>query len=166
MFRHANVAYVHPVAHDLQFVHSGRGYKRRPYGTGTLNCLYYDCLVGSHECLLLFTHPVAVSAFIISGLCVCTEMLRICVSYVSFGSKVKPRNFGWVAIGSALLFIFRSRLHFYSAGSEVNIVQVVLSGFSVILLCFVPAKTLCRYGCMYYLAALVLVCAYVVMSSV
>ena len=36
--------------------------------------------------------------------------------------------------------------------------QVVLSGFSVRLFCFVHATTLCRYGCMYFLAALVLVC--------
>ena len=36
--------------------------------------------------------------------------------------------------------------------------QVVLSRLSVRLFCFVPAKTVCRYGCMYFLAALVLVC--------
>ena len=35
--------------------------------------------------------------------------------------------------------------------------QVILSGFSVRLFCFVQANTLCRYGCMYVLAALVLV---------
>ena len=35
-------------------------------------------------------HPVAVSAFMICrGLCACTEM---CVLYVSFGSKVRPRT--------------------------------------------------------------------------
>ena len=33
-------------------------------------------------------------------------------------------------MGGALLFIVRSRLHVYSAGSGVNRVQVVLSGFS------------------------------------
>ena len=33
-------------------------------------------------------------------------------------------------MGSALLFIVRSRLLVYSAGSDVNIVHVVLSGFS------------------------------------
>ena len=38
----------------------------------------------------------------------------------------------------------------------MNRVQVVLSGFTVKLLCFVQAKTLCRYGCMYFFAALVL----------
>ena len=54
-------------------------------------------------------HPVAVSAFMICrGLCACTEMLWMCVLYVSFGSKVRPRTFGCVAMGSALLFIVRS----------------------------------------------------------
>ena len=100
------------------------------------------------------SHPVAVSAFMICrGLCACTEMLWMCVLYVSFGSKVRPRTFGCVAMGSALLFIVRSRLLIYSAGSGVNRVQVVLSGFSKSLFCFVQAKTLCRYGCMYFLAA-------------
>ena len=38
-------------------------------------------------------HPVAVSAFMICrGLCACTEMLWMCVLYVSFGSKVRPRT--------------------------------------------------------------------------
>ena len=91
----------------------------------------------------------------------------MCVLYVSFGSKVRPRTFGCVAMGSAVLFILRSRLLLYSAGSEVNRVQVVLSGFSVRLFCFIQAKTLCRYGCMYFLAALVHVDVDVmVMSSV
>ena len=60
-------------------------------------------------------HPVRVTAFMIcSGLCACSEMLWMCVLYVSFGSKV---------------------------------------------------KTLCRYGCMYFLAALVLVCVDVIVMS-
>ena len=42
--------------------------------------------------------------------------------------------------------------------------QVVLSGFSVRLLCFVQVKTLCMYGCMYFLAALLYVDV-MVMSS-
>ena len=54
--------------------------------------------------------------------------------YVSVASKVKPRTFGYVAMVSAVLFILRSRLLVYSAGSGVNRVQVVLSGFSVRLL--------------------------------
>ena len=82
----------------------------------------------------------------------------MCVLYVSFWSKVRPRTFGCVAMGSAVLFILISRLLLYSAGSGVNRVQVVLSGFSVRLFCFVQAKTLCRYGCMFLLAALVLLC--------
>ena len=55
----------------------------------------------------------------------------MCVLYVRFGSKVKPTTYGCVAMRSAVLFIFRSRLLLYSAGSGVNRVQVVLSGFSV-----------------------------------
>ena len=82
----------------------------------------------------------------------------MCVLYVSFGSNVRPRTFGCVATRSAVLFILRSRLFLYSAGSGVNRVQVVLSGFTMRLFCFVQAKTLCRYGCMYFLSALVLVC--------
>ena len=75
-------------------------------------------------------HPVAVSAFMIcGGLCACTEMLWMRVLYVSFGSRVRPRTFRCVAMGSALLCIFRSRLLVYSARSGVNRVQVVLSGF-------------------------------------
>ena len=54
----------------------------------------------------VYPHPVAVSDFMICrGLCACTEMLWMCVLYVSFGSKVRPRTFGCVAMGSALLFI-------------------------------------------------------------
>ena len=81
-------------------------------------------------------HPLK-SFMICRGLCACTEM---CLLYVSFGSKVRPRTFGCVAMGSALLFIVRSRLLVYSAGSGVNRVQVVLSGLSKRLFCLVQAK--------------------------
>ena len=67
----------------------------------------------------------------------CTEMLWMCVLYVSFGSKVRPRSFGCVTMGRALLFIVRFRLLVFSAGSAVNRVQIVLSGFSRRLFCFV-----------------------------
>ena len=60
----------------------------------------------------------------------------MCVLYVSFGSKVRPRTFGCVPMGNAVLFILRSRLLVYSAGSGENGVQVVLSG------CFVQTKTM------------------------
>ena len=64
----------------------------------------------------------------------------MCVLYVSFGSNVRPRTFGFVAMGISVLFILRSRLLLYSVGYRVNRVQVVLSGFSVRLFCFVHAK--------------------------
>ena len=111
-------------------------------------------------------HPLAVSAFMICrGLCSCTEMLWMCVLYASCGSKVTPRTFGCVAMGSTLLFIVRSRLLVYSAGSGVNRVQVVLSGYSKRLFCFVQANTFCRYGCMYFFAELVLGCVDVIVMS-
>ena len=152
--------------HDLRFVNAGRGCKRRPYRRGILQSRSHNCFIGSHECLLLLTHPVPVSALMICrGLCACTEILWMCVLYVSVWSKVRPRTFGCGAMGSALLFIVRSRLLVYSAGSGVNRVQVVLSGFSMRLFCFVQAKALGRYGCMYFLAALVLVCVDVIVMS-
>ena len=64
----------------------------------------------------------------------------MCVRYVSFGSKLWPRTFGCVVMRSAVVFILRPRLLLYSAGSGVNRVQVVLSGFSVRLFCFVQAN--------------------------
>ena len=47
----------------------------------------------------------------------------------------------------------------------MNGMQVVLSRFSMGLLCFVPAKTVCVYRCMYCWTALVLVCVYVMVMS-
>ena len=42
------------VLYNLQFINAGRGFKRRPYGGGIPQSRSHDCLVGSHECLLLF----------------------------------------------------------------------------------------------------------------
>ena len=88
----------------------------------------------------------------------------MCVLYVSFGFKVRPRTFGWVAMSSVVLFILSSRLHLYSEGSGEKRVQVVLSGFYVRLLCFIQ-ETLCRYGYMYLLVEHVLVCVDVMVMS-
>ena len=55
----------------------------------------------------------------------------MCVLYVRFGSKVMLKTFGCVAMGIAV-FILRSRLLLYSAGSGVNRVQDVLPGFSLV----------------------------------
>ena len=90
----------------------------------------------------------------------------MCVLYVNFGSNVRPTTLGCVAMGSAVLFILRSRLLVYYVGSGVNRVQVDLSGFSVRLYCFVRARTLCRHGCMYFFATLVLVCVDVMCGDV
>ena len=42
------------------------------------------------------------SFMICRGLCACTDMLCMCVLYVSFGSKVRPRTVGCVAMGNVL----------------------------------------------------------------
>ena len=47
----------------------------------------------------------------------------------------------------------------------MNRVQIVLSGFSMRLFCFVQEKTFCRYGCIYFLAALMLLCVDVMVMS-
>ena len=78
-------------------------------------------------------------SFVVAGVLVlrCCECIML---HVSVGSKVMPGTFGCVAMRSAVLFNFWSRLLLYSAGSGVNRVQVVLSGFSVRLLCGCPGK--------------------------
>ena len=43
------------VLHDVQLVYAGRECKRRPYGRGILQNRSHYCLVGSHECLVLFS---------------------------------------------------------------------------------------------------------------
>ena len=40
----------------------------------------------------------------------------MCVMYVSFGSKPRPIIFGCVVMGTAVLFVLRSRLLLYTAG--------------------------------------------------
>ena len=51
------------VLHDLQFVNAGRGCKRRPYGRGILQSRSHDCLIGSLECLRLFTPSCCCECF-------------------------------------------------------------------------------------------------------
>ena len=58
------------ILHDLQFV------MLLEDARGILQSRAHDSVIGSHKCLLLFTHPVAVSDFInCSGMCACTEMV-------------------------------------------------------------------------------------------
>ena len=107
-----------------------------------LMCMFASCM-----------HPVAVpnAAFCMTfGLLMLVEDARgdhmeeacsraglMTVLYVSFGSKVRRRTFGCIAMGGAVFFMLMSKLLLYSAGSGGNRVQVVLSRFSVRLFCFV-----------------------------
>ena len=52
-----------------------------------------------------------------------------------------------------------------SCGSSQCCVLHDLQFVNAGLFCFVQAKTLCMYGCMYFLAALVLVCVDVMSSA-
>ena len=49
----------------------------------------------------------------------------MCVLYVSFGSKVRPRTFGCVSMGSALLFIVGSRGCFVLSRQKLCVGMVV-----------------------------------------
>ena len=68
-------------------------------------------------------------------------------------------------MGSAVLFIFRSRFLVNYAGSGVNGMQVVLFGFSVRLLCFFHANLYVGTVVCISFAARVLVCVDVMMIS-
>ena len=68
-------------------------------------------------------------------------------------------------MGSVMLSICRCKLVLYSAGSGVNSVHVVMSGLSMRLLFLVHVYKCCRYGCMYNLATLLLVCVDVMVMS-
>ena len=75
---------------DARGDHMEEAYSR----AGLITALYVAMSVSF--CL---PHPVALSAFMICrGLCACTEMLCMCVLYVSFGSKIRPITFGYVAM--------------------------------------------------------------------
>ena len=96
-------------------------------------------------------HPVAASVFMIcSGLYACTEMLWMCMLYVNVGSKVRPRTFGCVAMGSALICIFRSRLLVYSAGSGMNTVHVFF--LDLVCACFFLSRQKLSVGMVVYIS--------------
>ena len=85
--------------------------------------------------------------------------MNVC-AVCEFWVEGKAQNLWVRCYGCTVLFILHSRLLLYSAGSGVNRMQVVLSGFSVRLFCFVQTKTVCRYGCMYFLAARACLCVW------
>ena len=51
------------ILHDLQLINSGRGCKSQPYGRGILQSRTHDYLIGSNECLFLFTTPCGCECF-------------------------------------------------------------------------------------------------------
>ena len=65
---------IHLAACDALYGKNATVISDTTYGRGTLQSRSHDCLIGSHECLLLFTPYVAVSDFIICSVLV----LRCC----------------------------------------------------------------------------------------
>ena len=65
------------ILHDLQFVNAGRGWKMRPYGKDILQSRSNDCLIGSHECFLMFT-PILLLRVFLSFAVDCVLVLRCC----------------------------------------------------------------------------------------
>ena len=77
--------------------------------------------------------PQCVDVSALSTLMVCFArfaVLFMWLVYVSLGSKVSPSIFGFLCVGSCVLFMFSVSVVEYSAGSGVNSV-VVLLAFSV-----------------------------------
>ena len=74
-----------------------------------------------------FPHPVAVSAFMICrGVCACTEMLWMCVLYVSFGSKVRPRTFGCVVLSGFSFVQAKTLCRYFLAALVLVCVDVIV----------------------------------------
>lgn len=75
---------------------------------------------------------VDVRALIILSVCLAfCAVFCMCDEYVSLGSKVTPRIFGFRVVGSMVSCICSERVVLYSAGSGVNSVVIVLEAFSV-----------------------------------
>ena len=80
--------------------------------------------------------------------------VEVCLRVLRCYECVLNASFGCATMGNTVYFVLRSRLLLYSAWSGVNRVQVVLSGFSVRLLCFLSRQKL--YVCMVLCGIMVL----------
>lgn len=71
----------------------------------------------------------------------------MCSEKVSFGSKVRPRIFGFMTVGMVWLLILSCKVVLYSAGSGVNRVACDFRGLSLRSLFSVHWYIWSRYGC-------------------
>ena len=72
----------------------------------------------------------------------------ICLLKLSLGSKVRPKIFGFLTVGTVVLFIWRVSWALYSAGSGVKSVAVLFDAFSFRLFSIVQEWIISRYGWM------------------
>ena len=108
-------------------------------------------------------HVVDVSAL---SICIVWRALVIvismCLLYVSLGSRVSPRIFGMMFMGSVMLSICSSSCVLYCAGSGMKRVHVVLSGLLTRLFVRVYVCISCRYAWMFALAMFMSLCVDVI----
>ena len=69
------------------------------------------------------------------GLCACTEMVWMCVLYLSFGSKVRPRIFGCVAMGSVVYFEVQIARIFCKVQREQRASCFVCILYEIVVIC-------------------------------
>ena len=86
VFRHAYVVCLCLVCILWQFqcwiIHAGRICKMRPYGRGILQSRSHDCLIGSHECLLLVTPIMIMLPWVMLSFVVACVPVLICCKCV------------------------------------------------------------------------------------
>ena len=66
----------------------------------------------------------------------------MCALYVSFGSKLRPRTFGRVAIGSIVLFILRALRPLFSMNLMIVSEILVCISFLISVCMFIASKAL------------------------
>ena len=119
---------------------------------GRSNVLYVVMSVS-----LLFPQCVDVRSFRrLSVFFALVMVLSVWVEYFSLGSKVKQRMVGLEVVGMGTLLMWMLRGLFYSDGSEVLRVDVVLVGSICRLLLWARVCTSLRYGKRFWVAVLVL----------
>ena len=132
------------------------------YSSMGLVLALYDAMIVS----FCFLHVVDVSAL---SICIVLRafvvVIYMCLLYASLRSRVSPRIFGLMFMGSVMLSICSSSCVLYSAGSGVKRVHVVLSGLRIKLFVRVHVCILCRYDWIFSLAMFMSLCVDVMVMS-
>ena len=93
---------------------------------GLVMALYVAMIVS-----FCFPHVVDVSTLSICIVLRAFVVISMCLLYVCLGSRVSPNIFGLMFMGSVMLSICSSSCVWYSSGSGVKRVHVVLAGLRI-----------------------------------